>query len=142
MCLNTGDEAMRNIKLNRMLAILCLVMPGVVLANNNNMNSSLEGPPTINNPSESSGVELMSGSARANSVIEPIAGFTRDQCNISVSGAPRKRDGGYKRSRHFSLWSQDYGTGWRLRAGSRHIQSNSLSNVSNVNVQYQVICAN
>lgn len=112
-----------------------------VMANNNNMGSSLTPPPTIANLSASSGVELKSGSARHGAVIQPIAGFTRNQCNISLSGAPTKNDGGYKRSRHFSLYYQTAGTGWRIRAGIRNIQDNRVGSVSNTTIQYQIVCA-
>lgn len=116
-------------------------LTGPVMANNNNMGSSLTPPPTVANLSGSSGVKLLSGSARHGTVIEPIAGFTRNQCNISLSGVPTKRDGSYKRSRHFSLYYQTAGTGWRIRAGNRNIQTNSLSSVSNTTIQYQIVCA-
>ncbi|MFO7817159.1 MAG: hypothetical protein R6V39_05710 [Desulfovibrionales bacterium] len=85
---------------------------------------------------------VKSGTGRWGWVIYPISGYSRSQCTISLSGVPYKySDGAYKRSRHYSLWYEHAGSGWRLRAGHRYIADNGIRHVKNAYIQYAVVCA-
>ncbi len=85
-------------------------------------------------------VKVASGWTQTNAIVNPISGFTRDQCVIGLNGRPHKLDGGYKRARHFDYWSEPAGSGWRVYAGARHIQSNMLDIVLSGEIQYQLTC--
>lgn len=86
-------------------------------------------------------VRVAHGTVIHNAYVSPITGFTRAQCVISLSGVPYKNDGGYKRSRHYSLYHVDSGAGWLVRAGSRAISDNLLRGVTNAIIQYQLVCS-
>lgn len=86
-------------------------------------------------------VQMARGTVGYDGYVAPIAGYTRAQCIIALSGVPYKNDGGYKRSRHYSYYYVNSGAGWRLRAGSRAISDNQLHGVSNAVIQYQLVCS-
>lgn len=86
-------------------------------------------------------VALREGKAKNGAMVQPIVGYTSDQCNLSVSGVPEKADGGYKRSRHFSHYAVKSGSGWRVHAAFRTINHGTLTYVADADVDWQMVCA-
>ncbi len=87
------------------------------------------------------GTKIQTGTVGFGGYIAPISTFTRGQCALSLHGQPAEQDGAYKRSRHYGHWYQFSGAGWRVYAGYRAIRNGQIANVTNAQIQYQLVCA-
>ena len=89
-----------------------------------------------------SGVVLDSGSATSGTVVYPPSGFVVGDCNISVSGRPvYYGHDTHKGWRHYSMYTEPAGSGWRVRAGVyAYTSGGSHQGSASASVQYQIAC--